>query len=836
MDDLQETPPEPMFPVESSVEAGKGEAGGLGTDPTYPDAQVRREPAVGTTPARGAEAGSTHTVEFSSGIVSAEHIEIAGQVFNQHFEVTAGAGGTESVRLSARHFRSRTPQELELCEEELVFEAREVEPLLAAFADRRILVLAGEPEAGKGSLGLLLASRLTRSLQWRGLLTCQGLGSGVQVDLENVADDSAFSHQVVMFEDALAGENSDLRAFLRTVDSLRLTTLADRLQKSSAAILLTTTSASLADCERRLENLGILRTVAPPAPPLLVRALHHFKTRLPRHGARSAAVEAFLTDHETALARDLRTVPRVARFVHEYLIEVVAGNLSIRQALGGMDDLSQWLTADLGGDLDAQAAVLAIVLGSAVPPAAGVPWLAFDDLRRRIRDLLREEARLPEDQPSSPPGLGRAYLDRARAYVATMPSPLPDLVRFRDERYPQRLWQALLGPARELATMLVPLLGQLAAGRAPALRSLAACALGRLGQIGPTDLAVPLLRSWIRRASNREELPGCFLQGSAASGDDTYEDLCLATVRGLACDSGAKVAEVAVRSLGLLGLPDPAVPIRELCSLAQERLPIQLELLRQVAEEVTAKEDEIRRQGDPRQVAALVQALHRQGHPLLIAALVPEDRIRLLGAVQYALAGVLFSQEGDPGPVLRELLGRMKAEPVRLAPLVAYLFLHRQGLIDLLDRYPWRSSAFSTETSRFLLSSRSGNRDPEALRELLERIFSTLETFPGFFRFLLEQRFLDVLRSWSREGCEVAGLRPIVARLLAALLAAGNAALRQRMESFLEADPDFVVSGSRLRALARDVLGGKSLDAVAAAAARPRRLPAWLGKPAATDA
>ncbi len=152
--------------------------------------------------------------------------------------------------------------------------------------------------------------------------------------------------------------------------------------------------------------------------------------------------------------RELKTVPRVARFVQEYLAEVIEGSLSIRQALGRIDDLSHWLTDDLGGDLDAQAAALAIVLGSAVPPASGVPWLAFDDLRRAITERLREELRISEDQPSSPLELGRDSLHRARAYIAVMPSALSDLVRFRDERYPQRLWQALLGPARELATMI----------------------------------------------------------------------------------------------------------------------------------------------------------------------------------------------------------------------------------------------------------------------------------------------------------------------------------------------------------------------------------------------
>ncbi|HEY0511787.1 MAG TPA: hypothetical protein VGH73_07785 [Thermoanaerobaculia bacterium] len=630
-----------------------------------------------------------------------------------------------------------------------------------------------------------------------------------------------------MFEDSLAGENADLRAFLKTVDPLRLTTLKERLRKSSAAILLTATSSSLADFEHRLENLGILRAVTSPSTDLLVEALRRFVTRLPPQG--TEAVAAFLANHEVELARELGTIPRISRFVHDYLPEVASGGLSLRQALSRMDDLSQWLTADLADDLEAQGAVLALVLGSAVPPSAGMPYFAFDDLRRRIIEVLRKELRIAEDQPSSPRGLGRAFLDRARAHVVTMPS-LPNAVRFRDDRYPRRLWQALVGPARELATLAIPLLRELALDESSSLRETAAAALGRLGQIGPADLAAPLLHQWMQGAATRDELPGAFLQGSAGGDDPTYRDFCLATLRDLVFQGKAEVSEAAVCGLSSLGQPDPAVPIRELCGIAQKLLPIQLDLLREVAEEMTAQEEEIRREAHPRQVAPALQALHQQDPLLLIAALVPEERIRLLGAVQYALAGVLFSHGGDPGPVLRELLARMRAEPVTLAPLVAYLLLHRQGLIDLLDRHKWRSGAFGTETSRFLLASRAGERDPEALGELLERIFSALETFPGFFRFLLERRFFAILKSWMQEGCEVIGLRPTVVRLLSALLASRNTALRRRMESFLETDPDLSVRGSRLRALARDVLDGKGLEALPPPPSRPRRLPAWLGK------
>jgi hypothetical protein len=826
MDDWQDTPePLPDFEPE---EAGPAPADWRG--PRRSDGDGHDEAFAADEDDDDGDPGSTIAIEFASGTVSADSIKIAGQVFNQNFHLLAGAGAAEPVHLSSRHFAFRTAEEVARCEAELIFETLEIEELRSSFEETRFLILTGEAEGGKGSLGLLLGSRLIHRLRGKGMLACHALGASVQVDLEEVAGDEAFGRQVVMLEDCLAGENADLRAFLKTLDPLRLATLQERLRKSSSAILLTAAASSLADLERRLDSLGILRTVAPPTADLRVRALRHFAARLPPHGSETAAVASFLAENEMEVARELKTIPRIARFVHEYLAEVVAGRLPLRQALSRMDDLSQWLTTDLAGDLDAQAAVLAIVVGSAVPPAPGMPWLAFDRLRRRITEVLRKELRIPHDQPSSPAGLGRAFLDRARAHVATVPSPAPDLVRFRNEGYPQILWRALVGPARELATLLIPLLREVALGSDPHLRPSAASALGRLGQIGPADLVAPQLKRWILQTSAREDLPGLFLQGSAGGDDKSYKEFCLAALREPALGTDAAAAEAAVRSLSFLGQPDPDVPIRELCGIVQARLSLQIDVLRQVDQEIVTKEESIRRVRNPRKVSSLLQSLYDQGHDWLIGAVVAEDQIRLLGAVQYALAGVLFSQGGGSGPVLRELAARMKAEPVKLAPLFAYLFLHRQGLIDLLDRNKWRSGAAGPAASRFLLASRPGERDPDALRDLMERIFAALETFPGFFRSLLEKRFFAILKSWMREGCEVIGLRPTVVLLLSALLASRNMALRRRMESFLETDPELSVRGSRLRALARDVRDGGGLEALPSPSARPRRLPAWLGK------
>jgi hypothetical protein len=824
--ELSPPPPPPSPLPKDGQQAPDGQGSGTAADSLAEDGHPR-SPA-GKDQLGDANAFSYTSAAITSGIVAAGHIEMAGQVFKQQFNVTAGAGRIQPVPLSTRHFTARTSQELERCEEELICDPLQVGELSAAFEQTRILILAGEPEVGKGSLGLQLGARLSRSLGLRGMLSCQRLASGVQVDLEKVVDDATFGHQVVLFEDALAGDNSDLRAFCKSVDSLRLTTLKERLRKSASALLLTVSSAAVAEFERRLSGLGVLYPVAPPAPELLVQALHRFATNLTQQGPTKAAVLSFLAAHAVEAAHELRTVPRAARFVHEYLVDVVEAKMSLRHALGRMDDLSQWLTADLADDLDAQAAALAIVLGSAAPPAAGVPWFAYDQLRRRITELRRQELRLAADQPSSPRELGTAFLDRARATVAAMPAPQAPLVRFRDERDPGRLWQALVGPARDLATSLLPLLRELAEGPDAEPREIAAAALGRLGLLGPADLAVPLLRDWL--GAEREEQLGLFLLGSANSGEEAYRDLCLATLRQRGREGGADQEVVAVRCLGALGLPDPAVPIGELCVVVQERLPIQFDLLRQVEAEIAHKERTIRRRIAPRQVTAMMRDLHETAHGLLMAILVPQDCIRLVAAVQYALVGVLLSQGGDPGPVLRQVLTRMRADKDNLAPLLACIFLHRHGVFDLLDRYKWTSGACSDKTSRFLLASRPGERDSQALRELLEAIFSALTSFPGLFRFLLEQRFLEILKAWSRDGCAATVLRPTVLRLLAALRAAPDVDLRRTMEHFLIADPDLVESGSRLRALAQDVRDGKDLDAAPVTLPRPRRLPSWLGK------
>jgi hypothetical protein len=273
------------------------------------------------------------------------------------------------------------------------------------------------------------------------------------------------------------------------------------------------------------------------------------------------------------------------------------------------------------------------------------------------------------------------------------------------------------------------------------------------------------------------------------------------------------------------------VPLEELRRIARQRLPIQIELLREVEGEVAPVEAEIRSGTNPRRVFAELRALYRECQTIMAPALVSPERLPILGAFQYSLAGVLFAHGDDPGPVLKKLIPWMKTEPEKLAPLVAYVFLHWKGLIDLLDRHKWISGSFGMEPcSRFLLSASRGPEEMAVLHELLERIFRALQIFPGFFKYILEQRFLQILRNWSQEGCKVIGLRPTVIGLLSALSASENAYLGKTIAHFLRTDPHFAARGSRLRALAADALSGRGRDPVPEVIPRPRRLPAWMAR------
>ena len=129
--------------------------------------------------ARGGEPGTVVSIDFSSGILSADHLAIAGQVFNQHFTLAAG-GGDRAPPRPALHVpeprASSRRAKRSWC-------SRLGRSKRCGLRSRR-LVPDPRRRTGRGEreLGLLLAPAAPEAAR-QGDAHLPGLGSSVQVDL-----------------------------------------------------------------------------------------------------------------------------------------------------------------------------------------------------------------------------------------------------------------------------------------------------------------------------------------------------------------------------------------------------------------------------------------------------------------------------------------------------------------------------------------------------------------------------------------------------------------------------------------------------------------------------
>jgi hypothetical protein len=449
--------------------------------------------------------------------------------------------GRETSRpqeLSPGHFQVWDRQQLEDFAGEAVYDDEEVDRLEKALGERRLLVITGEEEVGKGAIALLLASRLGS----RGdgaciqVLFSPGLADDVAVSLDRLSEiGGRCAGRLLIFRDAFVSQNEGLLRIPQELDPSQLGRLQQRLAASGTLLVLTSDRARLpgTDAEPRLRGLGILEEVKGPGREHLLRDLHRRAERLGLDQGGRDKVIRVMDEHDQRIVDELRTVPRIDRFVRFYLMEVAEANLSLEEALARTRNRETWLLSELSGDPDAWAFALALVLAQPLPSPDGVPWYPFYLLWREIAGHLRRELRLArEPREAGSLIVGRELLDRVRARVRRVP-PGADTVQFQSSVDPAALWEALLGPGRSLVSSLAPLLQRLAENGDFAVREAAARALGRIGRVDPVNLVFPLIHSWSKpSATNTHSAAlGRMLQGIFGGRDVEYRELCLRQLR-----------------------------------------------------------------------------------------------------------------------------------------------------------------------------------------------------------------------------------------------------------------------------------------------------------------
>ena len=765
------------------------------------------EPLAGASPPAGIEEIRARTVNVAETV--------------HQYEVSISSRETSRPQeLSPSHFQVWDPRQLDGFADDAVYDTEEVTRLEGTLYERRLLVITGEEEVGKGAMALLLAARarVRANGACSEVLYSPGLGDDVAVSLDRLSEKGGrCAGRLLVFRDAFATQNEGLLRIPRDLDASQLGRLQQRLEASGTLLILTSDRARLPgnDAEPRLRGLGILEEMRGPGGELLLRDLHRRADCLGfDHGARDE-VSRVVVEHGRRIVDELLTVPRIDRFVRFYLLEVARTNLALEEALARVRNRETWLLSELSGDPEAWAFALALVLAQPLRSPEGVPWYPFYLLWREIVRHLRLELRLGrEAREAGSLIVGREILDRVRARVRRVP-PGTDTVQFQSSVDPEVLWEALLGPGRSLASSLVPLLQRLAEDGDLALRETAARALGRVGRVDPVNLVFPLIHEWSRQNAPRPRrfALGRMLQGIFAGRDAEYREICLRQLRYTALWRSGEEVWPGAMALGELGRLDLSLAVRELVDLLGRGLrdrpghvsPLEREVLR-VYEEKRRSEKE----GEDRTEEERI----REALDIAVRVMFSEEEQHAFYAVQVALAGLCHSN--SPIRVLSELRQRLleRAEG-KLLPLMAFLLLDDDGIADRLERFKTSVPVTEAEEGKaavcvavndLVLYASLEDGSAESLRQILVTVLRGTDEFPGLISRGLKARFALLLKSLARDAVLIPDIQNACAALFAALLDSEDRELKEMVFLMLKRDEDFTKEGSKMAELARQAL------------------------------
>jgi hypothetical protein len=314
---------------------------------------------------------------------------------------------------------------------------------------------------------------------------------------------------------------------------------------------------------------------------------------------------------------------------------------------------------------------------------------------------------------------------RARAEVVWEPSRLGDAVRFIDRSYAATIWRTLAAHHRRALTALIPALRAIAEDeRGPgsySIRSLAAQMLGRIGELDPFSISIPLVqRDWIDGADHgQRQYVGRLLQGMRTSSKRAYRQAAIGAVDSLTMDTGDSVKPndrllTAISAYAILGEHELALAMERLGAIAAQRLaPVVTKLheIERVAEQV---EQHLSSAETPRAAEDLIEHRIRLSR---IAERLSAEQAALFLPIEQAV--VYLCLTADPIEVLDAMTKWSAQGGPETAMLVALLFLC-DGIADDL------------KTAAACVQSLSGGERINPIVRSLRNNAGAAETFDTF--------------------------------------------------------------------------------------------------------
>jgi hypothetical protein len=526
----------------------------------------------------------------------------------------------------------------------------------------------------------------------------------VRVDVRHLAErDQGLSGRMVIFRKPFGRADPALARLFEATDRSGWDALTSRLRQQNAFLVFTADPGDAASFRERAAAQGLLRELVPHSRPQLEAGLEARLRALDEGGTAQEMLTA-LRDGRNQLLASFQFTAALGEFVDFYVDHYRPG-LGLDEAIWRFHDTSEWLLQELERDFESWTFGFTLALAQCVRDAESVAWLDFDRLHRRVRHWLRrdlnprrsnategDEAEAEGDEIH--PALSEIpLLRRCRAEIVKDSSTLADVIKFRDGAPPERLWAVILERHRRALTTILPGLRDLAeTGQEDlrSLRTLAAQILGRIGEVDPRRVVVPLLDRWVRHDKGRHHaLIGPLYEGVMGSGSERFRALCFRHLRQarMGASSGDATAVAALHaSIGAyswIGDYDLALAMGELGEIAREHLaPMMADVqsLKRVMGDFESQcRDQAREGGD---VAGLLLC-----HSLLsdLVASVFQKKSRTLLGMQASLVSLCLN--AGPLPVFRHLRAWIADGGWKTGMLLALMFLHENGIASELAGY-----------------------------------------------------------------------------------------------------------------------------------------------------
>jgi hypothetical protein len=571
---------------------------------------------------------------------------------------------------------------------------QEIETLVTHLAERRVLLLSAERGAGKVSAALYLGAQLRQAQRCSKLtLVSDSLDRQVRIDVRHLAErDKGLAGRLIIFRKPFGRADPELARLFEKTDRSEWEQLVARLRQQNAYLVFTADPKDAAAFRDRAAVAGLLRELPPHPRAQLEQGLHDKLEALKAAGAAHEPLEALRSGREPLLA-SFHFSSSLAEFV-DFFVDHYRSDLGLDDAIARFHDSSEWLLQELERDFEFWSFGFTLALAQCAPDAQGIAWLDFDRLHRRVRQWLRRdlnqrsaaatEADEADDAEIHPALSEEPLLRRCRAEIVKDSSTLGDVIQFRDGAPPRRLWTVILERHRRALTTILPGLRDLAENGADDLRSLrvlAAQILGRIGEVDPHRVTLPLLERWVRSDKGRHHVViGPLFEGVIGSGSARYRTLCLRHLRHLRLGGSTGGLHAAIGAYSWIGDHDLGLAMRELGEIAREHLAPLISDVQQVGKLLADLEREMRTQaGDGGELDDLI-ACHRLLRDLL--GLVFEEKKETLLGMQGALVSLCLTAGAIP--VFRELRKWISAGGWKTGVLIALMFLHDNGIANAL--------------------------------------------------------------------------------------------------------------------------------------------------------